>query len=503
MATKLQTLNFSSNKNLDRAVWGLWVLLLVAIPITSFPLIARFTSESIVSPLSGIPLFLLVILWLVPFLLRRGKLHRSALPLIAFVIIALLASLRAPFLEIWPFKGISVISREIRAVITLGIGFNFYLVSSTLPRSSTKLPQSLRWIYLGGFLMLVWSTVQVLRLPYSFNPPPLSLTRIHHLFSIRDLFRDRVTGMAYEPSFLADQLTILYLPLWLGSVVKNYSVFNFRYKRLTVEAVMLIWGSVVLFFTYSRIGLLAFAASIGLLVFVGSTRFINRFSKSLQDRIQLPIRRIRTIAWTALVFLFIGAMLLTVFLAANTNERIYDMLTRDFVEVFESDRLPSIYNLTNRLEYAERLMYWINSFLIYSRYPFFGVGLGNAGFFFRENVPAFGTYLPEVLFILGPVEVTIANPKSLWFRLLGETGLVGFFTFMVWMVLMTAGAIKTAKKSGFTSVIGLAAGLALIAQILEGLSLDTFALPQLWIMMGFLSAVLFLDSDESKVKDSS
>jgi hypothetical protein len=309
--------------------------------------------------------------------------------------------------------------------------------------------------------------------------------------------------MAYEPSFLADQLTILYLPLWLASVVKNYSVFNFRYKRLTVEAVMLIWGSVVLFFTYSRIGLLAFAASIGLLVFVGSTRFINRFSKSLQDRIQLPIRRIRTIAWTALVFLFIGAMLLTVFLAANTNERIYDMLTRDFVEAFESDRLPSIYNLTNKLEYAERLMYWINSFLIYSRYPFFGVGLGNAGFFFRENVPAFGTYLPEVLFILGPVEVTIANPKSLWFRLLGETGLVGFFTFMVWMVLMTAGAIKMAKKSGFASVIGLAAGLALIAQIFEGLSLDTFALPQLWIMMGFLSAVLFLDSDESKVKDSS
>jgi hypothetical protein len=178
------------------------------------------------------------------------------------------------------------------------------------------------------------------------------------------------------------------------------------------------------------------------------------------------------------------------------------MLTRDFVEVFKSDRHPLTYNLINKLEYAERLMYWINSFLIYSRYPFFGVGLGNAGFFFRENVPAFGTYLPEILSILGPVKVTIANPKSLWFRLLGETGLVGFFTFIVWMIILTAGAIKLAKKSGFASIIGLAAGLALAAQIFEGLSLDTFALPQLWIMMGFLSTVLFLDSQKKAPEET-
>jgi hypothetical protein len=36
-------------------------------------------------------------------------------------------------------------------------------------------------------------------------------------------------------------------------------------------------------------------------------------------------------------------------------------------------------------------------------------------------------------------------------------------------------------------------GLALIAQIFEGFSLDTFALPQLWIILGIFSAVTMME----------
>ena len=405
-------------------------------------------------------------------------------------------------MEISPFKGNTVIGRELRSLITLGMGLSFYLLASTLPRSFQKLHRSLRWLYFGAFIMLLWSSVQVFRLPYSFNPQPESLNRIHRLFSIIDLFRDRVSGMAYEPSWLADQLTILYLPLWLASVAKGFSVFDFKWRRLTIETGLLLWGCVVLFFTYSRIGLVAFAASIAVITFVGSSQIIKKLAISIQDRKGLFVRYFRSFAWTLVVIAFIGGVLLTVILAINTNERLNDMFTTDFKQFLESNRHPLTYNLINGLEYAERLMYWINAFLIFSQYPFFGVGLGNAGFFFRDNVPAFGYYLPEILQILGPVQVTIANPKSLWFRLLGETGLVGFFTFMAWLVLLTNGAIRMVKKKGVLSVMGLAAGLALTAQIFEGFSLDTFALPQLWIMMGFLSAVLILDSRENKPKES-
>jgi hypothetical protein len=175
-----------------------------------------------------------------------------------------------------------------------------------------------------------------------------------------------------------------------------------------------------------------------------------------------------------------------VLLAAATNQRIYDLLTVNLVEIFQSERLPVIYNLANHLEYAERLLYWISSFLVFSKYPLLGVGLGNMGFFFPKVVPAFGTYLPEILQILGPVQVKLANPKSLWLRLLAETGILGLSAFLTWLLAhaLMAGRLLRSER-GLLGSVGLAAGIALIAQVFEGFSLDTFALPQLWLILGF------------------
>jgi hypothetical protein len=43
-------------------------------------------------------------------------------------------------------------------------------------------------------------------------------------------------------------------------------------------------------------------------------------------------------------------------------------------------------------------------------------------------------------------------------------------------------------------MIGLAGLLSLVAQVFEGFSLDTFALPHLWIMLGLVTAVASLRS---------
>jgi hypothetical protein len=51
------------------------------------------------------------------------------------------------------------------------------------------------------------------------------------------------------------------------------------------------------------------------------------------------------------------------------------------------------------------------------------------------------------------------------------------------------------------SVLGLAGVFALLAQFFEGFSLDTFALPQLWIILGFLVSSQLLGSD-SPVRES-
>jgi hypothetical protein len=173
------------------------------------------------------------------------------------------------------------------------------------------------------------------------------------------------------------------------------------------------------------------------------------------------------------------------------------MLTIDLKGVLESTRLPPFYNLINHLEYAERLMYWISAFLVFSQFPFLGIGLGNAGFLFRQTVPAFGYYLPEVLLILDPSRDAFMNPKSLWMRLLAETGIIGFLTFVSWLIGLGLVAFWFNRgKQGVASVLGLAAILAMVALIFEGFSLDTFALPQLWIILGLLTASSMISSKE-------
>ena len=473
----------------EQISWGLWVLVLLSIPITSFPLVGKFTGDSSVSPLAGIPLFLLLGFWLLPYILKNRPISKIAVPFLAFVGVALISSFRAPFLEIYPFKGITLFSREIRSMITLGMGVAFYLVAATLPHSKQRLRKSFQWLYIGAFIMLLWSTVQIFRLPYSYNPQPEELNAIHRLFSLRDLFRDRVTGMAYEPSWLADQLSILYLPVLLASIIKKTTVFNIRWKAITIELVLFLWGGTVLFFTFSRIGLLAFITAVGVLLIASSRGFISTFAEKRSQGSRLSVRQVKGLTWAGLSLLLLMSVLLIFFLATQSNARLSDLLRFDLKSIFESNRLPALYNLANNLEYAERLLYWISAFLIFSRFPILGVGLGNSGLLFRETVPAFGNYLPEILHILGPVQVTIANPKSLWLRLLAETGILGFMVFITWLLILALVVHSLSRsRKDLLGVIGLAGAMTLIVQFFEGFSLDTFALPQLWIMLGFVTS---------------
>ena len=482
----------------SKTSWIAWVALLLFIPISSFPLLAKYTGGANVSPLSLVPLLFLAVFWFIPFLIRGGRLPLLSIPLLGFAVIAVLSCFRAPFLEIFPFKGQTLISRELRAVVTLVIGLGFYFIASCFPRSRKELRSSIRWISVGAAIMFIWATVQIFRLPYSFNPQPEILQKIHSFFTTTILFRDRVTGMAYEPSWLADQLTILFLPLWLASVLKGYTAFPFKLWRISVETLLLIWGILVLFFSYSRIGLVAFLATIGVLIFSRSINFVKRLAEKKHPSSRLSQRQLQWVYFLGILFLFLVVVVGVVYLAYLTNERIQNMLTINLPSILQSKRLPPFYNLINHLEYAERLMYWISAFLVFSQFPFLGVGLGNAGFFFRQVVPAFGYYLPELLLILDARRDAFANPKSLWLRLLAETGILGFLTFISFLVIMALAALWLNRhKKGLASVLGLATSLAMVALIFEGFSLDTFALPQLWIILGLLSAALMINSQET------
>ena len=80
---------------------------------------------------------------------------------------------------------------------------------------------------------------------------------------------------------------------------------------------------------------------------------------------------------------------------------------------------------------------------------------------------------------------TLLNIKSLWIRILAETGIVGFIFFFIWYLRSLLGNITILRSSDKVKAAAAWMGcFTLIAFILEGFSLDTFALPYLWFSVG-------------------
>jgi O-antigen ligase len=147
----------------------------------------------------------------------------------------------------------------------------------------------------------------------------------------------------------------------------------------------------------------------------------------------------------------------------------------------------------NQLVFAERIVFWQAGWEVFNEYPIFGVGPGNAGFFFPQKLSAFSWALTEIRTLMYHW-TALPNIKSLWMRLLAETGVVGFGMFVSWCFVLWQSArfLRTARFSPESTrlfrVIGLAGILALLAFLVEGFSLDTFALPYYWITFGILTA---------------
>jgi hypothetical protein len=106
-------------------------------------------------------------------------------------------------------------------------------------------------------------------------------------------------------------------------------------------------------------------------------------------------------------------------------------------------------------------------------------------------VPAFAYRLPEIIDVVKSGVSPVANVKSLWFRLLAETGVAGFVVFLTWLLgLAVASGRLTRRRSVILAVSGIAGVLALGGMVFEGFSLDTFALPQLWVIGGVVTAAV-------------
>jgi hypothetical protein len=152
----------------------------------------------------------------------------------------------------------------------------------------------------------------------------------------------------------------------------------------------------------------------------------------------------------------------------------------------------TLLTLSHRFIFLERMVYWLNGWNVFNQYPWLGVGLGNSGFFFPKFAPSIGWATFEIRNVLYYL-TQLPNVKSLWFRLLAETGLIGFSIFITWLyILFQSSRFSQHHQNTTIKTLAFAGQLALLAFIGEGFSIDSFAMPYFWVIAGLIAAMAMI-----------
>src|SRR5574340_67832 len=145
---------------MQRLTRWLWAGAMLVLPISSFPAISRLFGVQSVAPLSVIFLLVLLLLWFLPYLWKGGSIPRAALPLLAFVLIALIASFASFFIPMPVFRESSRWGAILQHPITLAARASAYLLAASWPRENADFDFLFRWLNYGGLIMILWSGLQ-------------------------------------------------------------------------------------------------------------------------------------------------------------------------------------------------------------------------------------------------------------------------------------------------------------------------------------------------------
>jgi O-antigen ligase len=461
------------NKLISATAENSWYAMIAVLPITSMPLVALLLgSDSVASP-SILFLIAVVMFWLIPSFIKNKPFHPSILPLFLFMMAAILGSVFSFFYDIPAFKGVSQYSPIFSAFSTLIIGFLFFVCASSFPIDMKIRKKTLRIINWSGFIIFLWCGVQAASW-YTINKYPQWMFELQGLISARVLYRQRVTGFALEPSWLAHQLNMFYLPFWLSFTLHKKSNHSFRLFFLTFENILLALGVISLLLTLSRVGVAAFLFMLVLIGIVIHGKIVDFLMKNIVNKSKFSRKLISTV----LIILYIMGVGLTAFVFSKVDPRMAGL----FEFSFENEN-PFI-NYFNELKFGDRVIYWWTGWNIFGNYPIFGVGLGNAGFFFPTAIPPEGWQLVEVSRLMNRTSILL-NIKSLWVRLLAETGMIGFSLFFGWLLFLAYYFIKKMRSEKIDlRIMGYAGIFILLGIVFEGLSIDSFAMPYWWISLG-------------------
>jgi O-antigen ligase len=451
----------------------LWGAALFTLPVTSFRHFPFLGDSTYVRPLALFPIGLLILILLVQ--MARGE--RSLLrvetftPLLAFTLLALIATGWGALLDPLPMRGYGYFGRAIRAWVTLGIGLSFFLAAVWMNRSEEDLRFSIRWLLAGFVMNLLWSGIQAL----AFYTPLLEKETVTHwqlAFSMRELVRtNRISGMAYEPAWLAGQIATVYLPWLFASLLTRVHVTRFRW----LEVLLLGSAGLLLLGTFSRGGLFTALGACALtFLLVGRAELRagwNWFASGFQRGGNWLLRA--------------GVLLVSVGVLIGAG---LFLSQKGYITRLFSTRAESVEEFIIENSAGARAAYNIGALGAYGESPLLGVGLGASGFYIYDHLPDWAlTTVPEIARQLNPENRLYPNPKNMYLRLLAETGLIGLFVFIAFLFSVLGDALRALQtRTLLGRYLGIAGIFSWLAIALYNGTQDSFATPNLWINFGIL-----------------
>jgi hypothetical protein len=273
-------------QRLSRLLWG---LALLALPVTSFRWFPFLGEGTMVRPLALYPLAVLLPLLLIQAWRKKISLNWSGalIPLGVFLLFVVFATSFGALYDPIPLRGQLYSGRAIRALVTLFIGVSFFISAMWMNRDESDLRFSVKWILVGLCLDIAWSGLQAV----TFYTNLLEKEMVTHwqlAFSMRELVRtNRISGLAFEPAWLAGQMATIFFPFLFASVLTNFRLTRAKW----LEPLLLALSTLVLLGTYSRGGILTTAVAAGLtFLLLGRdvirgmwTWFIGGFRKRIFD----------------------------------------------------------------------------------------------------------------------------------------------------------------------------------------------------------------------------
>lgn len=464
--------NSISIEKISRFLWG---AALVAIPVTSFrwfPFLGE--SKTLVRPLAMYPLGLLFPILLYQAWRRTKKINWTGafVPLGVFVLFVIASSAIGILTNPIPLYGQEYTGRVIRALVTLFIGLIFFFSAVWMNSTEDDLRFSVKCLLAGLCLDIAWSGLQAVSF-YTGLFEKNMLAKWQLSFSMRQLDNtNRISGLAFEPAWLAGQLATIYIPFLFAAVLTNFRITLNRW----LEPVLLALSLLLLLATYSRGGLLTTIAALGVtFLFFGRevirsswAWFINGFRSRVLDVL------IRVGVIVSILGALGGSLL---FLSQKNIFR--NLLTAN---------ADSLSEYIVGINAGGRGAYSAGAWAAYEKYPVTGAGFGASGLYIYQNLPDWAlTTVPEIARQLSPENRLYPNPKNIYVRLFAETGLIGFFLYLAYQFYILGDILSLGlRKEPWTRFTVIAGVFAWLGVTFYNFTQDSFAMPNLWLVSGIM-----------------